>query len=75
MSKEPKPCTMWQAEDGSFHLTKEKACTKNDLIELETWYNANKLYGNYVGCCIEWEDFFEWCRENKAKIVQVSKVC
>lgn len=70
-----KQIPMWEANDGSVHRDKKDAEKRDALMELEAWYNANKLYGSSVGCRIEWEEFLEWCQDNKQKIMQIIKAC
>ena len=34
----------------------------------------NKLYGNTMGCRIEWEDFIEWFETNEIQIRQLLRL-
>ena len=64
-----KKVEMYEANDGSIHYTEKEAKNRDKLLELEEWYEENKLFGRFDGCKIEWEDLIEWISENK-EIVQ-----
>lgn len=61
----------YEAKDGSLFDKKENALARDRLLELEEWYEGNKLYGRYEGCRIEWEDFIEWLKVNKEEIKRI----
>ena len=59
------------SKDGKEHKTVQAAINHNKLIELCKWYEGNKIYGRYEGCRIEWEDFIEWCNDNKKELKNI----
>lgn len=59
-------------KDGKEHKTAQDAIKHNKLIELCEWYEKNKIYGSYEGCrIVEWEDFIEWCNDNKKELKNI----
>lgn len=61
----------YEADDGTLCDTEKQALNRDEFLKLEKWYEDNKLYGNYLGCRIEWEDLLEWLRENKAEVAKI----
>lgn len=66
-----KKVTKYEANDGTICDTEDQALARDDLIDLEQWYEDNKLYGGPVGCRIDWDDLLEWLQENKAKVIKI----
>ena len=64
----------YEANDGKIFDLIEEAIAHDNLLEMDKWYEENKLYGNFEGCKIEWETFLEWAKENKIQLKKIIKV-
>ncbi len=70
-----KKVTKYEANDGTVFDTEKAALAHDKLDELGEWYEENKLYGMSEGCRIEWDDFIEWCSDNKGKLKEIIASC
>jgi len=61
----PRTVVAYQTEDGKIFSDVKDATNHQNLLEFENWYNANKIYGRYEGCKIEFEEFVQWLKEHK----------
>lgn len=70
-----KKVTKFEADDGSVFDNEKEAAAHDKLLRLSEWYEGHKLYGCQDGCRIEWDDFLDWCSENKAKLKEIISSC
>lgn len=61
----------FEARDGSEFCTQTAALAYERLCASIDWYEENKLYGHYEGCCIEWKEFYEWSCTNRIKLREI----
>jgi hypothetical protein len=61
----PKPITAYQTDDGQIFSNITDATNHQNMLEFEKWYNANKIYGRYEGCTIEFKELVQWFKEHK----------
>ena len=65
---------MFETADGCIFESILEAVKHEKRLSLIDWYEDNKLYGNYEGCKIEWEDLIEWITTNKKEVIDILKV-
>ena len=65
---------MFETEDGCIFESMKKALEHEKILSLINWYEDNKLYGDFDGSVIEWEDLIEWLTVNKDKVATILKV-
>ena len=68
-----KEVTKIETIDGRLFDTVHEAREHEQFVEFSKWYEDNKIYGSYEGCKIEWEDFWEWVKENRAEVKKMLK--
>lgn len=55
-----KTIVKWVTEDGKAFDFKYLAEAHEDLLKLKSEYESIKMYGQYEGCRIDWDEFLTW---------------
>jgi hypothetical protein len=60
----------YKTTDEKIFEDKEKADQHQKELDFEEWFSNNPLYGNYAGNRVRFEDFVEYLKEHKEKILE-----
>jgi hypothetical protein len=55
--------------DGKLFECEHDAIVHNKVLRFKSWYNDNKLYGNYSGSYVLFDDALDWLKTNKNQIL------
>jgi hypothetical protein len=63
----------FKTSDGEIFQEKKAANAHQAKLDLDGWYDNNKLYGNTAYSYVHFEDLIKWLEENRTEVLQILK--
>lgn len=60
--------TAFKTTDGQIHEDEQLAFKHQNKIDFQRWYEEERLYGNYAGSRVEFDELVNWLQTNKAEV-------